>query len=287
MAITTIDNDTRFWLVGEALPRVTTIAIQNGIRGGTFDVFESSPSTNSRVDYLFCFSESIGQKFKTHGNFTHVMSHGSLKSNHIPIVRSPKKGVAWISQFSPGWRSDIASSESFYAAEKKAFRFFADWALRAEQSLSVFLRSQGDSAAEEELWFRTASPNTEIKFLRREHLTDNYVRSDSMELVATCDSTLGYEALSRGTKVVFLGWRPHNQGALPFGWPSSLEEDGPFWNSSMNSENAAKVLSDCLNVSSTEFHKEHSGLIRSVMERDPGNQKLFQTVSEVLRGVSR
>ena len=178
------------------------------------------------------------------------------------------------------------SSEEFHNSEKRAFRLFSEWAVTAGQSLNVLMRGEGKTARDEENWFRENSVSKEILFPSKDSYKSNYGLVDSFELLGTCDSTLGYEALSRGAKVVFFAWRPRQLGALGFGWPENFGDDGPFWNSSMIRTEIIEVLNETLAMSSASFASEFETLISKVMSRDEGNSQLYELLSTLVTSKS-
>lgn len=279
VAVTTIDNDVRFWKLGVRNSRLITIAIQNGVRGKRFDVFEGLPVPASWTGTLFCFNEAIAAEYSRLGNFGEIVPIGSFRSNEITVEAAKREGVAWISQYSPDWNSNEVSSEEFHESERTAFVLFSDWAQSKGLVPSVLLRSDLGMLNGEAAWFRSAWPDGKLHFVERDLTLGHYIRIDSMELLATCDSTLGYEALARGAKVFFCNWRPLELGAQEFGWPAKLSEKGPFWTNSQRDGGVASALNVIFTLSNEEFRESNAKTIELVMRSNLANATFWNLVS--------
>ena len=73
------------------------------------------------------------------------------------------------------------------------------------------------------------------------------------------DSTLGYEAISRGKKIISIPCRMKNKKIYhPFGYPTfSTKKSGFFYTNSRNEKNILKIINNVYNMSNFEWKKKY------------------------------
>ena len=109
------------------------------------------------------------------------------------------------------------------------------------------------------------------------------------QIVVSLDSTVGYEFLSRGDRVVIVGGRfSHHPNKtvrdmpdIKFGYPSDLPTDGPFWISDLSESHLTTRLDSVRSMpenSWTDLIKPYQDLL---MRFDPDNRILKQTFSDI------
>lgn len=226
IAITFVDNDWRFWSWSGRHRDVETFVVQNGRRFFFGDLFGLIPkSTYYQVDHLFCFSESVGREYSKVGNFGSIYPVGSYKNNLVPVVDRPKEGVLWVSSFEPGLPNDVVMQikngpvlyDLYHSPDVLALQLTARACEKLGIKFSVSLRKEpSDSAYDAELsWFADKLAGIPYEILEKEDTFSSYILVDKSRLVVTCDGTLGYEALSRRARAVFLPFRSKLLGHPP------------------------------------------------------------------------
>ena len=71
----------------------------------------------------------------------------------------------------------------------------------------------------------------------------SYHYCDAAKLIISNASTLGYEALARGSKVIFFNYHDFDsfqQYRKIFCWPYRLKKNGPFWTNDISLKNCSK-----------------------------------------------
>lgn len=287
LIVTLIDNDWRFWTIRSRNPEAITIAVQNGSRSRLFDLFSSSAPQNAELSYLFAFNPDVAEEYRKYGQIGNLVTHGSFRNNRIPIKHSKRDGVGWISQYSPDWTSSQISRDAFYRAEAQSFQLVALWARSRSLQMSVLLRSRGASQELEAGWFRSLLPGEDLSLMFPMEDLGSYGNVDRLQLVATCESSMGYEALARGTPCLFFNLRGIELGApdLKFGWPRDLEPEGDFWTSSKEETLVFEKLDSLVSLSGNSacaIQKSAENFITF----DKGNTKFFGALDEELSRLS-
>jgi len=175
------------------------------------------------------------------------------------------------------------TAEEFYAIEQKIVRFLAEHSKRTNQSFAVLGKRTDSSPYEREFFSSAASPNT-VRFIPRTSETSTYEFCNSASLIVTTDSTLGYEFLARGNRVVFLSGRINAVSDelsreihdTDFGFPLELESAGPFWTNSANESDFEQVIGSVQSMSDAQWATAISPYNDLVMAYQPGNSAFIQ-----------
>lgn len=251
-----------------------------------------------RCTAYFCFGEIAPKMFSEliSGDFVAV---GSLPSNAIPVNHDAptRDGIAMISSFpylSPGLYEPIEKSTSFGAigalgvsfedyfwSERRLALTLQEICRSRGVPLRVLGKRDGDFAAERFFYDDLLGVDNYIFHENQapyHHLQFNY------ECVATVDSTLGYEMLGRGEKVIFVSNRFVGVNAagesFRFGYPLDIPPEGPFWTRSTDSECIKALVANVLDMPQQEWERCEAPLKTALMEFDPGNVKFWQTMAD-------
>ena len=104
------------------------------------------------------------------------------------------------------------------------------------------------------------------------------------EYIANIDSTLGYEFLARGKKVIFISrnfvdkkienyWR--------FGWPYVKEEKGFFFTNKINENEINRILDNVISSSTDTWNSEINIYRENLMNLDLGNKIFVNYINEL------
>ena len=223
------------------------------------------------------------------------MVTGSLKNNLIgnQIKPTERFDLVYVSQHAP---FEIPSSEvrfyfgeqsisasEFYAIEQKIVCFLAERSIRLHQSFAV-LGKRTDSSPFEREYFVSAAKPAPIHFIPRTSDVSTYEFCNSASLIVTADSTVGYEFLARGNKVVFLSGRIKavddnllgESSDTDFGFPLKLGESGPFWTNTANDSEFEHVIRSVQSMSDAQWASAISPYNDVLMAYQPGNSVFIQ-----------
>ena len=300
---TFIDNNVDFYKLATIFPKIKFIAIQNGQRAnyanqlglGFFDLLKKESAKNQLSAHAICVLGRTAADQYTQYIKTTPMVTGSLKNNLIgnQIKPTERFDLVYVSQHAP---FEIPSSEvrfyfgeqsisasEFYAIEQKIVCFLAERSIRLHQSFAV-LGKRTDSSPFEREYFVSAAKPAPIHFIPRTSDVSTYEFCNSASLIVTADSTVGYEFLARGNKVVFLSGRIKavddnllgESSDTDFGFPLKLGESGPFWTNTANDSEFEHVIRSVQSMSDAQWASAISPYNDVLMAYQPGNSVFIQ-----------
>ena len=295
VVITYVDNTTSFYKLKEHLPGCRFIAVQNGYRDKEFfKALESSLSSSFyyQCDAIFVFGSEIGKLYRKNIS-AEIFPIGNFKSNQVSVIKGTRRNreISFISQFRPPVLNDgigtmpigkkFVQHDKFYGAERTILPELKKFCLERGYDLKIIGTNLGNDA-EETVFFQSIIGNSGWSFHKKE--TNGSIKAvDETGLVVFVDSTLGYEALARGAKVISVASRGRYLGAddRNFGWPLALDEKGPFWSDSGSPSEVRRLLSSITSISEEEWIKLTSDLIPHIMAFDEGTKSMLDYFNQI------
>jgi surface carbohydrate biosynthesis protein len=300
---TFLDNNVDFYKLAAIFPKVKFIAIQNGLRSnyanqmnhGFFDVLEKESANNVLSAHAICvLGSNEGEKYSKHIQAKQIIT-GSLKNNLIGEQIEPKEhfDIVYVSQHAPfqipnsevkfffGSKSITASE--FYAIEEYIVRFLIARCNRTNQSFAVLGKRSDSSPFEREFFDSAAAPHT-VRFIPRTSDASTYEYCNSASLIVTTDSTIGFEFLARGKKVVFLSARidaidhvlSQEVHDTDFGFPLELGASGPFWTNTANESEFERIVASVQTMADAQWASAISPYNEVLMAYQPGNSAFIK-----------
>lgn len=201
------------------------IMIQNNVTGlkGTYSISNVSKNhkmskiKKGRVDYLLLFGENMRVIYNKYFDYKKYISIGSINNNFAKITKkvNKKKQLIFISQFKD-WKkisndkitrdgvNFIQPSKYYLEIDKKMLNFLSYYEIKKKISFKILLKSKKKSEEKvERKYFKEMGIET-ISFISSRNSKKTYSIISKLNNFITFDSTLGYEALSRGKKVIFV-----------------------------------------------------------------------------------
>ena len=297
--ITTTDNDITFYRIKKYLPAVTTIAIQNGLRGNysspnsTGFLIEISQEAELACDYILAFGKTMGLEFQKHIK-TEFIAVGSIRNNSFTPSSAIQEAnqLVYISQLTnralkpdeqfADFMGNPISYQEFYGAEKQICDYLAKYCVKRGLKFLVCGKQNSTFTAEQDFF----KPH---EVSGRNEPFSSYELLNAAEILVSLDSAIGYEFLSRGNRVVIVGGRfSHHPNKtvrempdVKFGFPAELPTDGPFWISGLSETDLKERLDSVRSMSGeswTDLIKPYQDLL---MRFDPDNQILRKTFSDI------
>jgi len=297
VAMTFIDNNPRFYMLSDEHPGLTTVFVQNGIRGGGNDVFGGlTRSENYRVDHMLVFNRAIAAKYSEYIAGETLIA-GSLKNNHCngsALVSWEPESVLFVSQYrrksAPVMYTDGLGRpvhwDDFYALDRVVVQWLGAWCLEHGWKLLVCGCAMNDEQRGEESWYESILGRVKCswEYLAKKSVYDSYQAIEWADIVVAINSTLGYEAFARGKKTAFLTGRGYmvNDRALVFAWPAALPDFGPFWSNKPDKSEFLRIMDYLTSVSDHDWKLVHEHYRDDVMVFDPGNTILTQLLAKLL-----
>ena len=123
--------------------------------------------------------------------------------------------------------------------------------------------------ADEEKYFKKYLSN------KSTYIKNNRLKSieiiDESNIIITINSTLGYEALARGKKVIFFNILPNSKTSnfTKFGWPLELNDEGLFWTKKFDNKSVFEIIDrvkKChLRIGEEKFLKYQEYLLKKIL----------------------
>lgn len=283
VVVTFIDNDIRFWELKRLLiaEKTKVVAIQNGRRGGLKDIDLDSldPTIHGVTNYL-CFGGAVKELYGRNTSSEQILALGSFRNNLVPVNPRNREGFLWISAFRSQLNLQNVSWEHFFRAESLAVKAFASTARELSKSLSVL--GAAIDWEREKCWFDSLLGEGNYTFLRKQSGLQNYEYLDATELVGTVHSTMGYEAIARGGKCLFIDIKSTilSTPIYQFGYPDNSGRDGLWWvrDSSISSVKAAARR--LMTIQESDYSSELKKFHERHLSYNPGNTILWDLLAK-------
>lgn len=301
------DNSLELLRVKGIFPHVKVILIQNGMRYGHNDIFDFSVShaMDGYVDIVFTFNECVSQIWKKSGLAVRTVAIGSFKNNSktqnikqndlkIPSAApSGKKKISFISSFRSTTNELSAflvsggveiNHKDYYSLDLKVLKVLSKWALGRDYDVQIL----GVGHLGEYDFFSKALEGVEFSILcGRDAEGSSYRCVDESDLVVFIDSTLGYEALSRGIKCVGICCRG-DLGTVferPFGWPCGFADKGPYWVNSFDQDYLIKLLDGVSDMDERAWNALVHDFRDRVLPWDNNNTRFDREMKDIVESV--
>lgn len=297
VALTFTDNSPWFYQLKSYQKDLTTVFIQNGLRGEIGDVFgflkmQTFFRNKYQVDYMLTFGNAIGRKYSKYVDGK-TLPIGSFKNNLCQSkTKKQSKSVLFISQYRPPPNSESRPMlkhgnqtifwRQFYSAEEFLLPLLQQYCLQNKLELKICGCSSGQTK-EEFNYFRSLLGNETFKFLKKTNSYSSYENVATSGFVVFVNSTLGYEALARGKKTAAFPLRGKLLGSASdnFGWPADLPDKGPFWTNQADERELERVMDYITNVGDEEWEQERQRYVPELMYFDPGNTRFLKLMLEL------
>jgi hypothetical protein len=209
--LTFIDNDIRFYTLKQYFPEIEFWAIQNGSRC-IFDASKWIPGyyeneTRFAFDRFYCFGKFEESLYLKYGhsriNFYPVGSFflDVFVSLYGKSKKKKRYDICLISNFQA--EHDSKEDKGIIRANLKLSRYLARFVQESKTKIIVALRTSSD--LEKKYFQRYFGESVEFTN-KKENKFASYLAIQESELAVTFFSTLGFEALSMGTKTIFVNY---------------------------------------------------------------------------------
>jgi surface carbohydrate biosynthesis protein len=252
--ITYTDNDIIFYEIKKYFKNdeLIFIAIQNGTRSVTGDIFETLQNYKKKsklsCDWILTFNNEVGAEYKKY-IFTNTLTIGNIRNNDNykqSSYNKIKNSILLISQY-------IKNYEESHESMKYLFNYLINYANKKNKSLGVLLRKETD---QEERDFFSINGDNLFHFINKNKFQNSYYWIDRYEVIVSVNSTLGYESLSRGNKTIFYNFLPRDRKDLLFGWPKPYPAQGLIWSNKQDDNYIQFLIDNLFKYSFEEWNKQ-------------------------------
>lgn len=299
VALTFIDNNILFYQLKSYQKELTTVFVQNGLRGEAGDVFgvlkkQTYIHNKYQVNYMLTFGTAIGREYSKYIEGK-TIPIGAAKNNfYQSTTKIQLKSILFLSQYRPHPMPEsrpmwIHNDQPFYwkqmySAEDFLLPLLQKYCLQNKLELKICgCRPEPDQKNEERNYFRSLLKNETLELLEKNNLYSSYENIVAAGFVVFIDTTLGYEALARGKKAVAFTIRDKLLGGVSsyFGWPADLPDSGPFWTNEADEREFNRVMDYITTVSDEEWDQTRQRYVPELMEYDPGNTRFLKLMREI------
>lgn len=254
--ITFIDNDLSFYKI-DVSSSIKKVVIQNAWRSAEpnsilFKYGLKKQAKKYLVNNMFVFNKHI---MKNYNNFVNSKFHiiGGTKSNFFRVKKIKKKyDLLYVSTFRDRNLNEKISNKINYSdiikAQEKVVKILVKYAKK--NNLSLFILGAKKNNLKEYDFYKNLIDNDQFRYLDHDP-NQTYSRIDLAKLVVSTDSTLTYEAISRGSKLAIFDFKFKLCKTIQtrkFGWPKKLDKNGFFWTSSENYKVCSNLMDRVINV---------------------------------------
>ena len=187
-------------------PNTKFLIIQNGSFGNSFiSLLKKNNHRRLYCDYFFCFSSHEKKILSKYINANYILS-GSIKNNFYRINKlNKKKEVIFISQYR---KSSLDENNRYYQELKyiQKNEFFILPILHKfclKNNLRLKILPGENNKTEEKKYYANILKSRNF-YIYKKDITKSYIIIDKSFFCVSIDSTLGYEALSRGVKTCII-----------------------------------------------------------------------------------
>jgi surface carbohydrate biosynthesis protein len=310
LVLTCIDSNATFYTLKHSLPQVQFVSIQNSIRGNAspikdgdlWTMLKSSSHQPPHVDYVATFGTAHSNLFRQHIK-CNTVEIGSTRNNAYPIRRQPRLQqplqVGYISSYIEfpreaeppyNFQSSVATYlgnreiliEDYFKADKTVVTRVAEICSLEKWELQIAGKRPPDSQFEP-LFYEDACKGLPYRFVPRTVEDASYNFLDACNLIVTIDSTLGYEMIARGAKVLFISARAailqDELRQYEFGFPGRYGSEGPFWTQSLDSDHLQQLMNSLINMPYEEWRQKSEFVRSDLMVFDPDNSSLRELIA--------
>lgn len=279
LVITLNDNDPMFYELKTKFSEIKFAAIQNGWRHLNN---ESLKNKNLFIDYLFVFGKNSIKYYKKFVKCKKFIVLGSYRNNNHKIQRRKiKKGILFISDFSDNFLSKF---DQDYKVDPTIIKILNIFCKKHKIRFYIAGAAKKKHYLEKKYFFSKLPKKHNCVMLRKKNKR-NYNLVDQFSTIMFIDSTLGYEAISRGKKIISISCRMKNKKNYhPFGYPTfSSKKSGFFYTNSCNEKNILKIINNVYNMSNFEWRKKYHKNLKILMAYNNDNSKLYSNINQILK----
>ena len=118
---------------------------------------------------------------------------------------------------------------------------------------------------------------------RQKNIQFSYKLIDKCNTIISLNATLGYEALGRGKKTIFLNFNNREincKSYITYNWPNKFTKEGFNWLSIFNEKKIYKKLEDIFDLSYKDWQKKYKKQYSLIMPIDYLNKKLKNIIKK-------
>ena len=287
--ITLIDNNKFFLKI--KLKNGKKVLIQNSRRGQLVDLFGNINDTEKKegykVDYMFVQNKHIG---KLYNKFIkgRIIPFGNIRSNNEKIVKIKKKyDLIYISTGRYDLRNNNILGDikrkKIYEKEIELLKLIKKFCQKNKTKL--FILGKDIDFIKEKKYYKNVLGDKNFHLIKNFKNRKTYKIVDNCNMIIGMDSTLIYEAFSRGAKCFFASFRfglNFHIKSTAFPWPQKLPSRGKFWINYFDKKKVYQSLIEVYFLKKKQWYKVSQKFKNDVMPYDANNSILKKYLEPLL-----
>lgn len=228
VVITFSDNNVRFNILCRLVTGPKFFAIQNGIRGPEI---HKNPE-NFLLTNFFCFGEEVKKNFTEAGaRIGKFIPIGSLRDGvyrrQVARERPLQKryDICFVSQFRVARfrKGDKRELSGLRETTELLLAYVGRFCKENQKTFCIAGSAKDQEAEDEQNWLFSNPGIVDADFVMNQpSMFSSYRAIDQSSLILTVSSTIGFEALARGRRVLFCNFSGDSYYDLPWGYDQGL-----------------------------------------------------------------
>jgi surface carbohydrate biosynthesis protein len=123
-------------------------------------------------------------------------------------------------------------------------------------------------------FYKKLLPNDGWVFFRKKNIFDTYKLLDKFDIVVSCGTSMGVEAIGRKCKVAFFGKNLSIYDDWLYGWPQKIPKKGFFYTNLINDREIKRIMNNLIIIKQNDWKKIVLKESQRVMKYDYKNHIL-------------
>lgn len=292
--ITGIDNSLKFLKLSNTT-KVPLISVQNGYRTKVGDLTSNINQSKKLghkffVDEMFVYNTRVAKDYNSfiNGKKTIIGSYKNNNNKKSKLEFSKKKGMLFVSCFKPKKEEKIIddiSYEEFYKKDHLVAERLSTLCKKNKIDFAVLARQKTKDNLSLELNYYSKKIKNNFHFIKNYNNRNYFKYLDSYKYIATVDSTLAIENLSRGGRSIFVFCRPLKKliKTRRYGFSEGLPKKGLYWSDTFKTEEVDRLFRNIVFKDQKFWTKCRKFNNKFVMYYDIDNQILKKKLSNYLK----
>ena len=276
LVITLIDENPGFFKLKNIYKQAKYVSVQLHFKDNIFYDYinkfnEKNKSYNFRSDYSFVIGENDRLKYRNYIN-GEIINLGSIKNNNYIIKKKFKRKVDKIL-----FIASIPINRNLNFNNWRGYKIFQLLKKYCrEKNIKLYLLSKHRANFEKK--YRQVYKDYDWIYLPLENSAKTYQTVNKAEFVVFDNTTLGYEALSKGIKgVCFPRIFPYKN------YSRSYDKEGFFWSTKLNKEILDKKINSIIKITNNRWKVQIKKIIKDIMIYNPNNELLIKKLNKIYK----
>ena len=259
-------------------PSIKIIIIQNGV-SNKFFIDKLKNNTNLSCDYFLCMTTTEKEIIERYITANFIVIGSFLNNFFYKKQKTKKKEILFISQY-----RDKASIIDFQKSYYNTTQFLIPYLIQFSKNKKIPISILGSSLSfeKENNYYKNFFKDYKFKYYKRKKFFA-YKRIDNPLIVVGVDSTLIYEAFSRGKKIAIFNFSKINKKFSvhdSFLLQRFLKDEGYFWTKLKNGKKIKSILNSLFDTSNNEWLKKKY-YYKNLFSFDKDNEKFRKIINSI------